>query len=155
MSRAFVKDDDGGEGTEDLPDRLISEHRNLVTPDGLALIEAEVARFSRLYADAQAAGDRLALQRAARDLRYWSARHASAEVQASPATDGIVHFGSRVTIARQDGSKKTWRIVGEDEADPGKGSISYVAPLAQALLGKAVGDSVRAGAHEADVIEIR
>ena len=52
MSRAFVKDDDGGMGNEDLPDRLISEHPNLVTPEGLKQIEAELVRFNAAYAEA-------------------------------------------------------------------------------------------------------
>ena len=53
-----------------------------------------------------------------------------------------MHFGSTVTIEREDGGRQTFRIVGEDEADPAKGSIAYVAPLAQALTGKRAGDVV-------------
>ena len=154
MSRAFVKDDDGGQGNEDLPDRLISDHANLVTPEGLAQIEAEVARWSAAYAEAQTSGDRIALLRVARDLRYWTARRGSAELQSAPAYDGAVHFGSRVTILRNDGSRHTYAIVGEDEADPAKGSISYTSPLAQALMGKSAGDSVRAGAGQAEVVSV-
>ena len=154
MSRAFVKDDDGGDGTEDLPDRLISEHPNLVTPEGLAQIEAEIARLSADYAAAQTAADRAALQKIARDLRYWTARRSSAQLHAAPADAKSVHFGSRVTILRADGRKQTYRIVGEDEADPAKGTLSYVSPLAQALLGKAEGEEVKAGAGLAEIIEI-
>ena len=55
-----------------------------------------------------------------------------------------------MTIARDDGREQTSRIVGEDEADPSKGSISHVAPLARSLLGKRVGDVVKAGKGEAD-----
>ena len=154
MSRAFVKDDDGGEGVEELPDRLISPHANLVTAQGLALIEAEVAKFATAYADAQTTGDRGELQRVARDLRYWTARRASAEVQPAPPQNGRVHFGSSVEIMRSDGRKQTYRIVGEDEADPAKGTLSYVSPLAQALIGKAAGDEVRAGAGGAEILKI-
>lgn len=154
MSRAFVKDDDGGQGNEDLPDRLISEHPNRVTAEGLTMIEAEVARLSAAYAEAQTEGDRIALQRVARDLRYWSARRASAEVQGEPVRDGAAHFGSKVTIERDDGRRQTFRIVGEDEANPAKGTISYVSPLAQALLGRRSGDTVRAGTGEAEIIDI-
>lgn len=154
MSRAFVKDDDGGEGNEDLPDRLISEHRNLVTPEGLAQIEVEIERMSAAYAEAQSAADRIALQRVARDLRYWTARRSSAEVQPPPRPDGSVQFGSRITILRDDGRRQTYRIVGEDEADPGSGTLSYVAPLAQALLGRAAGDEVRAGAATAEIVSV-
>lgn len=154
MSRAFVKDDDGGSGVEDLPDRLISQHRNLVTPEGLDLIEAEVDRLQAEYADAQTAADRTLLQKVARDLRYWTARRASAEVQDAPPRDGRVHFGSKVTVLRADGRRQTFRLVGEDEADPAKGTLSYVSPLAQALLGRSIGDEVRAGASSAEIEQI-
>ena len=154
MSRAFVKDDDGGIGNEDLPDRLISGHANLVTTEGLAQIEAEVARFSADYATAQTAADRVALQRIARDLRYWTARRSIAEVQPDPAGDGRVHFGSTVTIEREDGRRQTFRIVGEDEANPAHGTLSYVSPLAQALAGKSVGEVVRAGTSGAEIVAI-
>lgn len=154
MSRAFVKDDDQGMGAEELPDRLISQHANLVTAEGLARIEAEVAALSAAYATAQAGGDRLALQKVARDLRYWTARRSSAEVQQAPPQDGVVHFGSKVSIERADGRKQTFRIVGEDEANPAQGTLSYVSPLAQALLGKRVGDDVQAGATAAEIVAV-
>ena len=80
MSRAFVKEMDGTEGFDDLPDRPISPHPNLVTATGLAPIEAELAAARAAYAAAQAEGgvsaDRTAMARATRDLRYWSARRA-------------------------------------------------------------------------------
>ena len=63
-----------------------------------------------------------------------------------------MQFGSTVTIEREDGRRQTFRIVGEDEADPAKGTISYVSPLARALIGKRVGDVVQAGASQADAI---
>lgn len=154
MSRAFVRDDDGGEGAEDLPDRLISEHRNLVTVEGLAQIDGEISRLQAEYAEAQSAADRIALQKIARDLRYWTARRSSAEVQDMAARDGSVHFGSKVMIVRADGRRQTYRIVGEDEAIPAKGTISYVSPLAQALLGRKVGDEVQAGASTAEIEKI-
>jgi transcription elongation GreA/GreB family factor len=153
MSRAFVKESDGSEALE-LPERLVSPHPNLVTPEGLAQIEAEVDRLSRLYAVAQAGGERAALASLARDLRYWNARLASAEVVTPPADTSEVHFGSRVTIEREDGRKLTYRIVGEDEADPAHGTVSYVSPLAKALMGKSVGDTARVGAGDAEIIAI-
>lgn len=155
MSRAFVKDDDGGQGIEDLPDRLISSHPNFVTVAGLAAIEAKVAALSRAYADAQASGERGPLQSLARDLRYWTARRASAELQPEPVPDGRVHFGSRVAIERHDGRRQTFMITGEDEADPASGSISYVSPLAQALIGKGAGDSVTVAGARIEVLDIQ
>jgi transcription elongation GreA/GreB family factor len=65
-----------------------------------------------------------------------------------------VRFGSTVTIERDDGRRQTYRIVGEDEADPSLGTLSYASPVAQALMGKQVGDTVQAGVAEAEIIEI-
>jgi transcription elongation GreA/GreB family factor len=154
MSRAFVKEPDGLEAFDELPERLVSEHPNLVTEQGLARIEAEVTRLQRAYADAQAVGDRAALNVAARDLRYWTQRLASAELVPAQSDGTEVRFGSHVTFEREDGRRQTYRLVGEDEADPAKGTLSYVSPLARALLGKAVGERVRAGAGEAEIVAI-
>jgi transcription elongation GreA/GreB family factor len=154
MSRAFVKEQEDAQGPE-LPDRLISEHANLVTPEGLRQIEAEVARLNGELAAARTSQDRAAAALAARDLRYWTARMTSAEVVTPPGNDALVHFGSTVTIERDDGRRQTFRIVGEDEAEPAQGTIPYVAPLARALVGKAVGDVVRLGGGEVEVLEVR
>jgi len=151
MSRAFVKE---GDSVEELPEKLVSEHRNLVTPEGLALIQSEVERLQAELADAQRAGDRDAIQRASRDMRYWNQRLGSAEVQPKPTVFSVVGFGVTVTLERDDGRVQKFRIVGEDESNPAKGSISYVSPLAQALMGKAVGDVVKAGAGEAEITAI-
>ena len=144
MSVAFTREEDLEATAADLADRPISSHPNLVTEQGLALIEAELAAARAAYAAAQVQGsiesDRTSMARATRDLRYWSARRASAQLVAPGADDGVVRFGGSVTIEREDGRVQTWRIVGEDEADPAQGSISYVSPLAQALLGKRVDD---------------
>jgi transcription elongation GreA/GreB family factor len=152
MSRAFVKNLE--DTVEELPDRPISPHPNLVTAEGLARIETEVARLQQEHAAAHAADDRAALARVARDLRYWTARRASAQIVPAPNDRSEVHFGATVTIVRDDGRRQTFRIVGEDEADPAKGTISYVSPVAQALTGKRVGDVVQAGASEAEIVAI-
>jgi transcription elongation GreA/GreB family factor len=151
MSRAFVKETDS---VEALPEKLISEHPNLVTPEGLTAIEAEVQRLQDELADAQRAGDRDAIARASRDLRYWNNRLGSADVQSPAADASVVSFGSTVTIERGDGRVQKFRIVGEDEANPAKGSISYASPLAQALMGKNVGDVVTAGNDEAEIVTV-
>ncbi len=151
MSRAFVKEQ---ESIDELPERLISEHPNLVTEQGLRQIEAEVGRFDAAHAAAQVSGDREGMASTARDLRYWSARLASAELVPPQADDGHVHFGSTVTIERDDGRKQTYRIVGEDEADPSKGTISYVSPMARQLAGKSVGDTFKVAGAEAEITAI-
>ena len=152
MSRAFVKETDA---VEELPERPISPHPNFVTAEGLTLIEAAVARLQREHVAARAANDRAALARLGRDLRYWNARRASAQVIAAPSNPTEVQFGCTVTILREDGRRQTYRIVGEDEADPSRGTISYLSPVARALTGKKRGDVVRAGTSDAEVIEIR
>jgi transcription elongation GreA/GreB family factor len=151
MSRAFVRESDA---VEELPEKLVSEHRNLVTPEGLALIEGEVERLQDELADGQRTGDRDAIQRVSRDLRYWNQRLTTAEVQAGPKSGSIVSFGSTVTLERDDGRVQKFRIVGEDESNPSVGKISYVSPLAQALMEKSVGDTVTAGAGEAEILKI-
>lgn len=151
MSRAFVKE---GDGVEELPDKLISPHPNLVTPEGLRQIEAEVERLARDYAEAQAASDRDRLAALARDLRYWTARRASAEVVAPPSGATDVQFGATVTLLRSDERRQVYRITGEDEADPSKGSLSWVSPLARQLSGKTIGDEVAAGAFTFEIIAI-
>jgi len=154
MSRAFVKEPDGEDAFEELPERPISPHPNFVTAAGLAQIEAELARAQQEHAAALAANDRNALARVARDLRYWSSRRASAQLV--PARDDTtqVHFGSTVTIARDDGRRQTFRIVGEDEADPARGTLSHVSPLARALFGKEAGATIAVGHSEAEIVEI-
>jgi transcription elongation GreA/GreB family factor len=88
--------------------------------------------------------DRASITAAARDLRYWNARRATARVVSYTGDAGQVRFGAVVTIVREDGREQTFRIVGEDEADPSQGSISHISPLARSLFGKRVGDVVRA-----------
>ena len=158
MSVAFTREEDLEATAADLPDRPVSPHPNLVTREGLEAIERELAEAKAAYTAAQAAGsiekDRTAMARATRDLRYWSARRASAQLtEVEP--DGRVRFGGSVTIEREDGRVQTWRIVGEDEADPAQGSVSYVSPLARALLGKSVGDEAVVNGAEVEIVAVR
>jgi transcription elongation GreA/GreB family factor len=151
MSRAFIKETDE---IPELPDRPVSAHPNLVTERGLKLIEAAVEEQERALSVAQSSENREKAATARRELRYWAARRATAELQLPPNDFNEVRFGSKVAIARDDGRKQTFRIVGEDEADPTAGTVSYVSPLARALLGKSVGDTVRVGQTEAEIIAI-
>jgi len=159
MAVAFTREEDYEARAADLPDRPISPHPNLVTASGLAAIEAELAAARAAYAQAQADGgisaDRTAMARATRDLRYWSARRASAQLTEPDGPAETVQFGRTVEIEREDGRRQTFRIVGEDEADPAKGSISYVSPLARALLGKAEGDLAVVNGGEVEVAAVR
>ncbi len=153
MSIPFMKEPDT-EAFEELPARAVSPYRNLVTPEGLAQIETEMARMQAEFQQAQKANDRVAIARASRDLRYWSVRRTSAELVPPMATTDVVHFGNTVTILREDGRKLRYRIVGEDEADPVKGMISHASPLARALIGKRIGEVVAAGQGEAEIAAI-
>ena len=157
MSVAFTREEDLEATAADLPDRPISSHPNWVTLTGLARIEAELADARAAYNAAQAHGsieaDRTAMARATRDLRYWSARRASAQlVETQP--DGRVRFGGSVSIEREDGRAQTWRIVGEDEADPAAGSVSHVSPLARALLGKRIGDEAVVAGQTVEIVAV-
>jgi transcription elongation GreA/GreB family factor len=152
MSRAFVKESD--ETFDELPDRPISPHPNTVTAEGLAAIEATLARLQQEHAVARASSDRAALAVLAREVRYWASRRASAQVVATPSTLTKVQFGCTVTILRDDGSSKTYRIVGEDEADPSRGTISHASPVARALVGKKIGDIVRVGKSDLELVAI-
>jgi transcription elongation GreA/GreB family factor len=94
------------------------------------------------------------MARATRDLRYWSARRASAQLrERDPSVEGV-QFGGSVTFDREDGRRQTFRIVGEDEADPTQGSVSYVSPVARALLGKGVGDTAMVAGGEVEIVAI-
>jgi transcription elongation GreA/GreB family factor len=150
MSRAFVKEDD--DAVEDLPDRPVSTAPNLVTAEGLAAIDAEITRLGDELA--QAGEDRADRARISRDVRYWSARRSTAQLVPPPADCGVVRFGCTVTVERDDGRGQTYRIVGEDEAAPENGTISHVSPLARALMGKEVGDTVRVAEHEFEITQI-
>ena len=158
MSVAFTREEDLEATAADLADRPISPHPNLVTSEGLAAIEAELASARAAYTAAQVQGsiesDRTAMARATRDLRYWSARRASAQLIAPTEDDGAVRFGGSVSIEREDGRAQTWRIVGEDEADPAAGSVSHVSPLARAVMGKRVGDEVTVAGQSAEIVAV-
>ena len=153
MSIAFVREKEGGEAFEDLPDRPISEHTNFVTRNGLGLIEAEVARLEKEALGLEAS-DKAGNARVSRDLRYWTSRKNSAQLVDKVDGD-TVHFGATVGVIRDDDTKQTFHIVGEDEADPTKGSLSYVSPLARALTGKSVGDTVEVNGHEFEIASIK
>ena len=120
MSRAFVKEN--AEVLEELPDRRISTHPNDVTQQGLMHL-AMLDSAREAHAAALAAQDRAAMAQAARKLRYWSARRASARLTPDPTDTTEVRFGSTISIRRADGRVQTFRIVGEDEADPARGTI--------------------------------
>jgi transcription elongation GreA/GreB family factor len=141
MSRAFVKEADG-DSPEALPELPLSEHPNYVTPQGLARLRARLADTERQLA---ALADEARLERAhsQRELRWLQARIAGAiPVATDTRPTDRVGFGSRVELVDADNRPHRYRIVGEDEADPEHGLVSWVSPLARALNGARVGDEV-------------
>lgn len=153
MSRAFVKEVEPE--TIELPDRAVSSHPNLVTAEGLAAIERTLSRFEEANRAALAKNDRAAIAATQRELRYWNARRSTAKV-VEPAVDkSKVHFGATVAVRRDDGRVQTFRIVGEDEAEPARGTLSHVSPLARAVLGGMVGDTVEAPGGCATIMGIK
>lgn len=157
MSVAFTKEEDHEASAANLPDRPISPHANLVTPQGLAALDAALAQARAAYAAAQTGDikdDRTAMARATRDLRYYSARRASAQLVETDPSSQVVAFGGKVAFEREDGRRSTFQIVGEDEADPAKGKVSYISPLAQALLGKIVGDTAMVAGQEVEILAL-
>lgn len=153
MSRAFIKELDDVD-SEALPELVVSPHRNFVTVEGLELIEARLRELHAEFAHVKETDDKSALARLERDMRYWSQRRASAEVIERPCELDSVRFGCWVVLRESSGPTRRFRIVGEDESDPGKGLISYVSPLAKFLLGRAVGDMVEFKGGESEIIAI-
>jgi transcription elongation GreA/GreB family factor len=152
MSRAFVKEIEPQ--TIDLPDRPVSTHPNLVTAEGLAAIERTLSRFEAASKAAIAKNDQAAIAATQRELRYWNARRSTAKVIEPTADKSKVHFGATVTVRRDDGRAQTFRIVGEDEAEPARGTLSYVSPFARAVLGGRLGDTVQVPGGSATITEI-
>jgi transcription elongation GreA/GreB family factor len=140
MSQAFVKEPDEGAPEEGLPERQISDHPNYVTPVGLRQLEQRLGELEerRLELLAAEKGDALArgqLDYVDRDLRYFTRRLETA-ILVDPRRQPrrMVKFGAAVTVIEPGGAQRTFTIVGEDEADLKAGKISYVSPLAEALL---------------------
>lgn len=158
MAVAFTREEDLEAAAAYLPERPISPHRNLVTKAGMAALDAALAGAQAAVAAAQHAGgistNRAAMAQAARDLRYFRARRASAELVDRPADPQVLQFGGSVTVDRADGRRQTFRIVGEDEADAARGSVSHVSPMARALLGKSAGDVATVAGAEVEIVAI-
>jgi transcription elongation GreA/GreB family factor len=154
MSVAFRRESDE-EHLEPRPDLPIPPGPNLVTPRGLAQIAARAAHWEALLEQALAdKAEEAAVKEIRRNLRYWHARRATA--QPAPVADGqTVAFGTRVTLARPDGSEQTVDLVGDDEADPNEGRIAFGSPLARALMGLMEGETATLrGGGKASEMEI-
>ncbi len=152
MSRAFVKESD--QDIEAPPERAISPHPNLVTAHGLSLLETRVRELEAERSAARSVGDAAALARIASDLRYFQARRDSAKPISPAPLPKQVRFGVRAVLRLTSGAMQTFQLVGEDEADPKAGLISYVSPLATSLIGLRVGDELPFAGQSAQVVEL-
>lgn len=163
MSRGFVKEDDLEHAGTDLPERPVSPHPNYVTPIGLKQLEDAANALDKervsLVVDKE---NETAKQRLAvidRDLRYLSVRLKDAIlVEPTNQDRSTVLFGAIVKVEDEAGELLEFHVVGEDEADIAQHKVSYVSPIAKALIGRKVGDTVRwkrpAGILELEIIEI-
>lgn len=159
MSVAFTKEESAETASETLlPDRPISDHPNLVTETGLKALKRQLDEARQACEAAQRIEDVNERRREAaiplRDLRYFSERVRTAQLVPDPASFDVVAFGSTVTFSRHDGRVQKYRIVGEDEADPKAGSISFASPVAKSLMGKGVGDVAGSGNQELEIVAI-
>jgi transcription elongation GreA/GreB family factor len=142
MSRAFVREDDQAQ-PEAPPELKVSNLPNWVTPRGLQMIDAKLKALEDALAEGPEEADAAWIRR---DQRYWTHQRASAQLAPPlPPDPDEVAFGARVTIARGEGPEEIIEIVGEDEADPAAGRLSWTSPLARALMGAAVGEVVELG----------
>lgn len=164
MSRAFVKENDLEPAGSDLPERPQSEHPNYVTPAGLAQLQRQAAELEldrqRLAPGKEDPAIRQRLSMTERDLRYVQGRLERA-IMVDPAgqpTDSVL-FGAIVKLSDENGDTHEYAIVGEDEADISQRKVSWVSPLARALIGAKVGDSVKwrrpAGDLQLEITAIR
>lgn len=180
MSKAFTKDTDAeAEDDEDIADPLPAQVKNYMTPTGFATLQAELRsllyterpKIVEIVAWAAGNGDRSEngdyiygkrrLREIDRRVRYLTKRLESAEVVEPERQQHLkqVFFGATVTYAREDDSEVTVTLVGIDEADASLGKISWLSPVATALLKAKVGDIVElrtpAGREPLEVLSIR
>lgn len=146
MSRAFVKETDGDPALEDLPDLPVSPHPNFVTPTGLKQLRDRLDLLTAQLSVAQKSAsleDRQSIPRLRRDIRYLKSRIERAILvgtRLSPPDE--VCFGVSVEVEDPAGHRSIFALVGEDEADAASGKVSWISPLARALIGKSPGAQV-------------
>ena len=161
MSRAFTKESDDA-GTE-LPERALSPHPNYVTPQGLQQLKSQLDAVEKeresLLANKEDSITKQKIAMLERDMRYLSSRQVSAIIT-DPTTqsDEQVLFGATVNVEDDEGIVHQFTIVGEDEADIAINKVSWVSPLAKALIGHKIGEGViwhrPAGNLNLDIISI-
>src|SRR5688572_25361108 len=165
MSRAFVKESDDDHAAGELPERPLPPHANYVTPRGLDLLQMRVRELSEQHERVKREAEedsaaRQKLREIERDLRYFRSQLERATlVDTGNQPREEVHFGAIVKIHEADGAEQEFAIVGDDEADVAAGRISWASPLARAMIGAKVGDTVTwrrpAGEAEVHIVAVR
>ena len=180
MSKAFTKEGDGGDGDEpEEPDALPASVKNYMTPAGFAALQeerrqlmqverpkvVEIVSWAAGNGDRSENGDYIYGKKRLREIdkraRYISKRLESAEVVDPQKQKALkrVFFGATVTYARADDSEHTVTLVGVDEADVAKGKISWISPVAKALMKAHVGEVVElqtpGGTDALEVLAVR
>jgi transcription elongation GreA/GreB family factor len=165
MSRAFVKESDDDHAAGELPERPLPPHANYVTPRGLDLLQMRVRELSEQHERVKREAEedsaaRQKLREIDRDLRYFRSqleRATLVDTGSQPREE--VHFGAIVKIHDDEGAEQEFAIVGDDEADVAAGRISWASPLARAMIGAKVGDTVTwrrpAGEAEVHIVAVR
>ncbi len=146
MNRAFVKELDGDDVIDDIPERTHSDLPNYITPAGLIALKKSITDLKHALArldPTQSIDAKSRKQSFERDLRFVRERAARAILVEPPeAESDVVRFGMTVTLQDGDDREYTFTIVGEDETDIEKGRISWASPLAKLLINKQIGDEV-------------
>jgi transcription elongation factor GreB len=165
MSRAFVKESDDDLVAGELPERPLPAHANYVTVKGLELLQARVRKLTEQHEQLKRESPddsdaKQKLREIERDQRYFRAQLERATVvDTAHQPRDAVHFGAIVKIEDEEGKTHEFGIVGDDEADVAGGKISWASPLARAMMGAKVGDTVvwvrPAGEAEVYIVEIR
>ena len=180
MSKAFTKESDGDDDERELAgdDALPGGFTNYITPAGHRRLNDELARLWKVdrpklvdtIAWAASNGDRSEngdyiygkrkLREIDRRIRFLSKRLDSAViVDNAGKTHERVYFGATVTVVDESGAERTVSIVGVDELDPGRGRVSWISPIAKALMGARKGDAVTLrtpkGEEELEILSVK
>ena len=146
MSRAFVKESDGNDLVNSLPERIHSDVPNYISRNGLARLQATVRQLETELTTLNTAlsiDKPSQIERAKQDLRYYRERLRRAIPTNTPEAPDSVKFGVTVILLGEDNNTYRFTLVGEDETDLETGRISWASPIARLLMGHKLGDEVR------------
>lgn len=164
MSRAFVKEPDGDQVADDQPETPQSPHPNYITQAGALKHKEKLAglreEHRKLVSDTGDLLNKVRVAQIEREIRFLQGRIERAiVVDPSEQPADKVCFGATIEVEDEHTSVHAFTIVGEDETSAAQGKVSWVSPLAHALLGRSVGDNVTwhrpSGDAELTILSIR